>query len=105
LAFSRAVYPALAWGIFALWSTLKFAESSRFRWLVLAGTLAGITSFFRWDIGLYGTIGLAAAVFIRQFILDLQSGSRFTIRLVRRSNRGAPATACGCSNLDPVWPG
>ena len=75
--FSYAVYPALAWGIFALWSTLKFAETGRFHWLVLSGVLAGISSFFRWDIGLCGIIGLTAAVFLRQIILDWQSRPSF----------------------------
>ena len=72
--YSYAVYPALAWGIFALWSALKYVETDQIKWLFLAGGLAGVASFFRWDIGLYGAFGLSAAVFLHRFALEWQSG-------------------------------
>jgi hypothetical protein len=75
--YGYAVYPALAWGIFALWCALKFGETGRPRWLVLAGVLMGVSTFFRWDIGLYGVIGLTAALLLRQFIGAWRAGQSF----------------------------
>ena len=65
--YAYAVYPALAWSVWALWCALRFAEGGQRRWLILAGVLAGAGGFFRWDIGLYTCFGLCAAVFIFQF--------------------------------------
>jgi hypothetical protein len=72
--YSYAVYPALACGVFSLWSTLKYAETDKFHWLYLAGALIGGASSFRWDIGLYGFLGLGAAVFLHRFAAHRQSG-------------------------------
>ena len=65
--YDYAVYPALAFGVWALWSALQFHGSGQRRWLILAGVLAGAGGLFRWDIGLYTCIGLSAAIFIDQF--------------------------------------
>jgi hypothetical protein len=72
--YAYAVYPALAWGLFALWSVLKFGESEQPRWLLLGGALVGAASFYRWDIGLYAVGGLAAALFLRQAATVRQQG-------------------------------
>ena len=75
--YAYAVYPALALGVFALWCTIKFVETGRQQWLILAGVLVGISSFFRWDIGLYGIIGLGAAVFLHRLVASWQGGQPF----------------------------
>ena len=60
--YAYAVYPSLALGLLSILSSLEHAETGQRRWLLLAGTLAGIASFFRWDIGLYAGISVVAAV-------------------------------------------
>lgn len=70
--YSYAVYPALAISLYAIYSTLKFAESNQKRWLVIAGVISGVACIIRWDIGLYVVIGLSGALFFHQ-VLRLQS--------------------------------
>jgi len=90
--YAYAVYPALALGMFALWSTIWAVETKQLRWLVAGGVLAGITSFFRWDLGMYGMIGLSAALGVYQladrwhngqpFLSSLWSGVKFAARFL-----------------------
>lgn len=67
--YSYAVYPALAISVYAIFSTLKFAEGNSKRWLVVSGILSGLACIVRWDIGLYVGIGLSGALFFRQLLL------------------------------------
>ena len=61
------VLPALACGIFSIYCALEDAETGQRRWLVFAGTLIGIASFIRWDVGLYAGISVTATVFLSHF--------------------------------------
>ncbi len=65
--YAYAVYPALAFSVWAIWSSLHYPDSGRRGWLFLAGVLAGISSLYRWDIGLYASASLTLGVFIFHF--------------------------------------
>ncbi len=67
--YAYAVYPALALSIWGIWSSLEYTAlpataPGRLRWLLVAGILTGISSLYRWDIGLYASLSLAASVFL-----------------------------------------
>jgi hypothetical protein len=71
--YAYAVYPALALGLLSFWSTLKYQEAPRLRWLSTGGALAGTAGLFRWDIGLYTGLGLGAAIIFQQLCASLQA--------------------------------
>lgn len=62
--YAYAVFPALAFGLFAILGLLAYTDSGRHSWLIVAGLLIGISMFIRWDIGLYAGVSVAAALFL-----------------------------------------
>ncbi|WP_169237779.1 glycosyltransferase family 39 protein [Candidatus Roseilinea sp. NK_OTU-006] len=62
--YTYAVFPSLALSLLSILSLLEYTDTGRRYWLLLAGTLIGFASFFRWDIGLYVSISLVATVFL-----------------------------------------
>ncbi|MFN2229239.1 MAG: hypothetical protein ACK2VA_05685 [Anaerolineae bacterium] len=63
--YSYGVFPALALALLATRTSIAFASSGRYRWLVLSGALVGITAIWRLDIALY--LGLALALSLLGF--------------------------------------
>jgi hypothetical protein len=65
-SYSYIGWSALALSLITILSFLKFTENSRKYQLLLTGSLIGITSFFRWDFGLYLGVSLVATLILFQ---------------------------------------
>ena len=59
-----AVIPSMAFGLLAIRSVLEYRSDTRVRWLVLAGTLMGVSACYRWDIGLYMVLCVAVTTLL-----------------------------------------
>jgi len=85
--FGYPVLPALACGIFSIYCTLEDADTGQRRWLFLAGTLIGIATIFRWDIGFYAGISVSVTVFLSHSVRVARGGQFSTLALLAAVNR------------------
>jgi len=65
--FTYPVFPALALCLLSILSLLEYSDTGQRRWLLLNGTLIGIATLFRWDIGLYAGISVVSTVSLFHF--------------------------------------
>lgn len=73
--YGYAVFPALLFGFAALLLGFRFLDSGARRWLVGAGLLAGVTSFFRLDLAFYTAAALGVLLILQWlFLADVDSG-------------------------------
>lgn len=73
--YGYAVFPALLFGFAALLSGFRFLDSGAQRWLVGAGLLAGVTSFFRLDLAFYTAAALSVLLILHWlFLTDVAGG-------------------------------
>lgn len=62
--YGYAVFPALLCGFAALWLSFLYLDSDKVRWLAGAGALAGVTAFFRLDLGFYTAISIGVVLLL-----------------------------------------
>lgn len=74
--YGYAMVPALALALASLLAWLRAVRLSSARWAWLAGAGAGLTTFFRQDLGLY----LGAAILLQSGILRVWAGQRWPWR-------------------------
>ncbi|HAJ37162.1 MAG TPA: hypothetical protein DCL15_15930 [Chloroflexi bacterium] len=67
--YGYAVFPALLFGFAALLSSFRFLATGAQRWLVGAGLLAGVTSFFRLDLAFYTAAALGVLLILHWLLL------------------------------------
>jgi len=68
--YGYAVFPALFFGFGALWLCFRFLDTGAHRWLLGAGVLAGITSFFRLDLAFYTATALGVLLTLQWLLLS-----------------------------------
>lgn len=56
--YGYAIFPALLLSLAALAAGLRATQNHQQRWLWIAGSLTGLTAFFRLDLGLYAAVAL-----------------------------------------------
>ncbi len=97
--YGYAVFPALLFGFAALLSSFRFLDAGATRWLVGAGVLAGVTSFFRLDLAFYTAAALGLLLFFNWLLPSEVNGGwgvrtrRFLVALLATAGPAALAAA------------
>jgi hypothetical protein len=66
-SYAYAVFPAMALALLSILSMLQYTQTGQRRWALSAGLLTGMTTLFRWDIGLYTGISVALTILFSHF--------------------------------------
>jgi hypothetical protein len=66
--YSYAVFPSLAFCLLSILCLTAYVDSARKFWLILVGLFIGLAAFFRWDIGVYAAVSVAATLFVYHYL-------------------------------------
>ena len=66
-SYAYAVFPAMALSLLSILGMLQYTQTGLRRWALSAGLLIGMTTLFRWDIGLYTGISVALTILFSHF--------------------------------------
>jgi hypothetical protein len=84
--YAYAVYPALAFSLWAIVCTVEYFYKGQKGWLLLTGVLAGLAGLFRFDIGLYASASLGISIFLLAFLSLLRKTGNYTDAFVPAAN-------------------